>query len=243
MKGVILGICPGAALVDITHEVPPHDVLTGSLELAAACNYFPAGTVFLAVVDPGVGSTRRGVAVEAGDYRFVAPDNGVLSKALEDTPAKRAVELTDKRFMRAVVSRTFEGRDRFGPAAAWLAKGVDLEELGPPATGLAVLTIPRPSVTPEGIDGEVVRVDRFGNLITNIDRTVFESAPGAERSEIHFGSERILRVVSTYADIRPGEVCALFGSTGHLEIAARGSSAAVALAGGRGAAVQIRRPA
>jgi S-adenosyl-L-methionine hydrolase (adenosine-forming) len=243
MKGVMLGICPGASLVDITHEVPPHDVLTGALELAAACGCFPARTVFLVVVDPGVGSARRGLAVEAGDYRFVAPDNGVLSKALEDIPVKRAVELIDKRFMRAVVTRTFEGRDRFGPAAAWLAQGIDLEQLGPPATGLVALTIPRPSVAPGGIDGEVVRVDRFGNLITNIDRSAFESMPGVERSEIHLGSERILRVVSTYADIQPGEVCALFGSTGHLEIAARGSSAAVALAGGRGAAVHIRRPA
>jgi S-adenosylmethionine hydrolase len=104
-----------------------------------------------------------------------------------------------------------------------------------------MLTIPRPTATPDGVDGEVVRVDRFGNLITNIDRTVFESASGAEM--VHFGSGRILRVVSTYADIPPGEVCALFGSTGHLEIAARGSSAAAALAGGRGAAVHIRRPA
>jgi S-adenosylmethionine hydrolase len=243
MKGVMLGICPGAALVDITHDVPPHDVLAGALELSAACAYFPAATVFLVVVDPGVGSARRGLAVEAGVYRFVAPDNGVLSQALEDHPVNRAVELTDSRFMRATVSRTFEGRDRFGPAAAWLANGVDLDELGPRVAGLVSLTIPRPSVTPAGIDGEVVRVDRFGNLITNIDRNAFDAMPGVDRSEICMGSGRRLRVVATYADMRPGEACALFGSTGHLEIAARGSSAAVLLGGGRGAAVHIRRHA
>src|SRR5262245_40853983 len=130
MKGVMLGVCPGVTLVDITHEIPPHDVLAGALELAAAYRYFPASTIFLVVVDPGVGSSRRALAVEAGDYRFLAPDNGVLTKVLDEAPAKRAVEITVSRFMRTQVSRTFEGRDRFGPAAAWLATGVDIAELG-----------------------------------------------------------------------------------------------------------------
>ncbi len=100
MKGVALGICPDATLVDITHDVPPHDVLAGALELAAAYRYFPPGTIFLAVVDPGVGSARRGIAAEAGDYRFVAPDNGVLTLVLDDTPAKKIVELTERRYAR-----------------------------------------------------------------------------------------------------------------------------------------------
>src|SRR5437867_1946111 len=130
MKGVALAICPDATLVDITHDLPPHDVLTGALELAACYRYFPPGTIFLVVVDPGVGSTRRGLAVEAGDYRFVAPDNGVLSAVLEEVPAKRIVELTERRYARATVSRTFEGRDRFAPAAAWLARGIELPALG-----------------------------------------------------------------------------------------------------------------
>src|SRR5213075_2625968 len=130
MKGVALGICPDATLVDITHEVPAHDVLAGALELAAAYKYFPVGTIFLAVVDPGVGSSRRGIAAEAGDYRFVAPDNGVLTAALRDVPPKRVVELTERRYARPTVSRTFEGRDRFAPAAAWLAKGIQLSALG-----------------------------------------------------------------------------------------------------------------
>ncbi len=121
MKGVILGICPDVTLVDITHDVPAHDVLDGALQLAAACRYFPPATIFLTVVDPGVGSARRGIAADSGDYRFVAPDNGVLTLVLRDFPPKRTVELTERRYARPTVSRTFEGRDRFAPAAAWWA--------------------------------------------------------------------------------------------------------------------------
>src|SRR5437762_4125751 len=130
MKGVALGICPDATLIDITHDVPAHDVLAGALELAAAYKYFPAGTVFLVVVDPGVGSARRGIAAESGDFKFVAPDNGVLTAVLDEHPAKKIVELSERRYARPTVSRTFEGRDRFAPAAAWLAKGIELGALG-----------------------------------------------------------------------------------------------------------------
>src|SRR5687768_15028368 len=122
MKGVILNICPDVTLVDITHDVPAHDVLDGALQLAAAARYFPAGTIFLAVVDPGVGGARRGIAAEAGDYRFVAPDYGVLTAVLREFTPKKIVELTERRYARPTVSRTFEGRDRFAPAAGWLAK-------------------------------------------------------------------------------------------------------------------------
>src|SRR5438034_5996219 len=179
MKGVALGICPDATLVDISHEVPAHDVVGGALELAAAYRYFPAGTIFLVVVDPGVGSTRRGIAAEAGEYKFVAPDNGVLTVVLDEHPAKRVVELTERRYARPTVSRTFEGRDRFAPAAAWLAKGINLTALGRPAGSLVRLDVPWPRVTPDGIEGQVLRVDRFGNLITNIDDTMLEKMSGA----------------------------------------------------------------
>src|ERR671931_582247 len=118
MKGVALGICPDATLVDISHDVPPHDVLAGALELAAAYRYFPAGTIFLVVVDPGVGSTRRGIAAEAGDYRFVAPDNGVLTLVFREVAPKKVVELTERRYARPTVSRTFEGRERFAQGSA-----------------------------------------------------------------------------------------------------------------------------
>src|SRR5213592_46595 len=150
MKGGALGICPDVTVVDITHEVPAHDVLAGALELAAAYKYFPAGTIFLAVVDPGVGSTRRGIAAEAGDYKFVAPDNGVLTAVLEEHPPRRAVELSERRYARPTVSRTFEGRDRFAPAAAWLAKGIELTALGRPAGSIQRLDIPKPRVDADG---------------------------------------------------------------------------------------------
>jgi S-adenosylmethionine hydrolase len=243
MKGVALGICPDATLVDISHEVPPHDVVAGALELAACYRYFPAGTVFLAVVDPGVGSCRRGIAADTGDYRWVAPDNGVLTVVLEETPPRKVVELTERRYARPTVSRTFEGRDRFAPAAAWLAKGIELSALGRPAGPVHRLDLPHLTVTADQLTGEVLRVDRFGNLITNIDRRSFEKLAQDGTLEVRIGSHQIPRVVSTYADVGPGEICALFGSTDHLEVAANGANAASELGIDRGAPVHVARRA
>jgi hypothetical protein len=244
MKGVVLAICPEATLVDITHELSPHDVLGGALELAASYRYFPAGTIFLVVVDPGVGSSRRAIAAEAGDFKFVAPDNGVLSLVFDEIRPRRIVELSDRRYARPTVSRTFEGRDRFAPAAAWLAKGVEVSGLGRPAGSTERLEVPQPLVVGDQMTGEVLRVDRFGNLITNIDRRTFEQfASSAERDalDVRIGAHRVPRVVSTYADVAPGELCAVFGGTDHLEVAANGSSAARMLELGRGAAVRVAR--
>jgi S-adenosylmethionine hydrolase len=247
MKGVILGICPDVTLVDISHDVPPHDVLAGALELAASYRYFPAGTIFLAVVDPGVGSSRRGIAADTGDYRFVAPDNGVLSVIVSEHPPKRVVELGERRYALPTISRTFEGRDRLAPAAAWLAKGVDLGALGRGAGSLYRLDVPKPVVDAGSgnVRGEVLRLDRFGNLITNIDRRTFDALmiQGGPAVEIHVGSHQVQKVVSTYADAAAGEICALFGSTDHLEVAAYGASAAALLDLGRGAPVRIVRRA
>src|SRR6187401_3553396 len=224
MKGVMIGICPDVTLIDITHEITPHDVMEGALQLAASCRYFPAGTIFLAVVDPGVGSSRRGIAAEAGDYRFVAPDNGVLTQVLRDTPAKKIVELTERRYARPTVSKTFEGRDRFAPAAGWLAKGVDLSALGRSAGQLQRLALPAPAVTGDEVRGEVMRVDRFGNLVTNIDHNLFDRFSQSAAIEVSAGPHRIGRVVATYAEATGGEPCALFGSTDHLEIAVNAGS-------------------
>ena len=243
MKGVALAICPEATLVDVTHDVPPHDVLVGALELAASYRYFPAGAVFLVVVDPGVGSARRAIAVEAGGYRFVAPDNGVLTGVIEDHAPDAAVELTERRYARPTISRTFEGRDRFAPAAAWLATGVALTALGRPAGPLHRLDIPRPQVTGDQIRGEVLRVDRFGNLITNIDRRLFDRVVASGTVDVSIGPHTIARFVSAYAEVAPGDVCALFGSSDHVEIAASGANAAAALRANRGAPVTIARRA
>jgi S-adenosylmethionine hydrolase len=240
MKGVILGICPDAVLVDLSHDVAPHDVLGGALELAASYRHFPSGTIFLVVVDPGVGSGRRCVAVETGGYRFVAPDNGVLSLVLDEQPPTRVVELTEPRYGLPTPSRTFEGRDRFAPAAAWLAAGVDLGDLGRAAGSLQRLEVPGPAMAGGTIVGEVVRVDRFGNLITNIDRRAM-GAMSADSLQVRVGDLSLTRIVSTYADVAPGDVCVLFGSTDHLEIAVNGDSAAARLHLGRSAPVHVVR--
>ncbi|MEO8078073.1 MAG: SAM-dependent chlorinase/fluorinase [Acidobacteriota bacterium] len=241
MKGVILGICPDATLVDITHDVTPHDVLEGALQLAAAWRYFPAGTIFLVVVDPGVGSTRRGMAAEAGDYRFVAPDNGVLTAVLQEVPPRRAVELTEPQYARPLVSRTFEGRDRFAPAAAWLATGVQVEALGRAITDYHQLEFPAVETGGETLRGVVMLVDRFGNLVSNIDRRTFDAFAHAHRVTVTAGGQVVARIVNTYAEMGPGEVCALFGSSNHLECATNGGSASALLSLGRGAAVEVIR--
>jgi S-adenosylmethionine hydrolase len=241
IKGVVLGICPDATLVDITHEIPAHDVMAGALELAAAFKYFPAGTIFVAVVDPGVGSARRGLAADTGDYRFVAPDNGVLTQVLRDTPAKKIVELTERRYARPTVSRTFEGRDRFAPAAAWLAKGTQLTALGRPVAEIQKLDIPLPESEGDAVRGVVLRVDRFGNLVTNIGRKMVESLGQGSAITIDANGRRIERLVATYAELPADGVGALFGSTDHLELAAPSSSAAGRLGLARGAAVTVKR--
>ena len=240
MKAVMIGICPDVTLIDITHEITPHDVMEGALQLAASCRYFPAGTIFLTVVDPGVGSPRKGIAAEAGDYRFVAPDNGVLTAVFHELPPKRVVELTERRYARPTVSRTFEGRDRFAPAAAWLAKGIQLSALGRTITTYQQLEIPQP-VVGGALAGVVLLIDRFGNLVTNIDRRTFESFSRGQPVSLSVADHPVAGVVATYADIHPGEVCALFGSSEHLELAANGGSAAAALGVARGATVEIRR--
>ena len=241
MKGVILGICPEATLVDITHDIPPNDVMAGALELAAAYKFFPAGTIFVAVVDPGVGSARRGFAADTGDYRFVAPDNGVLTQVLRETPAKKMVELTERRYARPTVSRTFEGRDRFAPAAAWLAKGIQLSALGRPIGDVHRLDIPVPEERAGTVRGVVLRVDRFGNLVTNIDRRMVERLGQSGAITIDAGGTRIERLVATYAELPAAGVGALFGSTDHLELAAPSTSAADRLGLTRGAAVAVTR--
>jgi S-adenosylmethionine hydrolase len=241
MKGVILNLCPDATLVDITHDVAPHDVFGAALELVASYRYFPASTTFLVVVDPGVGSARRGIAVEAGDYRFVGPDNGVFAPVLDELGSARVVELTSRQYARGAVSRTFEGRDRFAPAASWLAKGVDLSALGPVVAAYEPLYVPVAVVDDDALDGEVIRVDRFGNLITNIERADFNRLVGLGAINLSVGRHSVNRVVETYAEIEVDTVCGLFGSSETLEIAANGGSAAERLGLARGAPVRIRR--
>jgi S-adenosylmethionine hydrolase len=242
LKGVILGICADVTLVDLSHDLPMHDVRFAALELAATYRFFPAGTIFVVVVDPGVGTSRRGLAVEAGEWRFVAPDNGVLSGVFQEAPPKRVVELTERRFARPTVSRTFEGRDRFAPAAAWIAKGTQLAAFGRTITDYTVIDLPRPAQDGAVLRGLVVRVDHFGNVVTNLDRRACERlAEGTTGLQLTVNGQAISRIVSTYADIALGEVGALFGSTDHLECAAHAASAADVLGARVGDVVELRR--
>jgi S-adenosylmethionine hydrolase len=242
MKGVVLGINPEVTLVDLTHDLPPHDIGAAAHELASTYRYFPAGTIFLVVIDPGVGSARRGLAAEVGDWRFVAPDNGVLTGVFQELAPRKVVELTERRYARPTVSRTFEGRDRFAPAAAWLSKGVHVTALGRPVSDYMLLDLPAPRVEETRLVGVVARIDRFGNIITNLDRKSCERlTEGVGVLRLTVDGHLIDRIVSTYSDIGPDEVAALFGSTDHLEIAMRAQHAADRLTVEVGTEVELVR--
>ncbi|HBY95291.1 MAG TPA: hypothetical protein DEP84_15285, partial [Chloroflexi bacterium] len=180
MKGVIAGIAPTARVVDLTHEIRPQDVRHGAYSLSIAVPYFPPGTIFVTVVDPGVGSARRPVAIRTGGYIFVAPDNGVLSLVLREAPADAAVILAERRYQLPQISITFHGRDVFAPAGAHLAAGVPLEALGPalePAD-LVMLPAPRRFHDEHGVwHGEILHIDHFGNMVTSLRRSDLRVAP------------------------------------------------------------------
>ena len=242
MKGVALDICPDLTIIDITHEIAPQDILGAAFELAAAFQFFPAGTIFLVVVDPGVGSSRRAVAAEAGPYRFVAPDNGVLGPALDSVrEVPIVIELTESRYARPVVSKTFEGRDRFAPAAAWLARGVGVADLGRPLTDWKRFELPPPVVGPDRIAGQALRVDRFGNVISNLDRSRYETFASRGPIQVLAGSGIVVPVVTTYASASPGSACALFSSADYLEIAISGGNASEQLGLTQGSPIVLRR--
>lgn len=233
MKGVILGIARDVRLVDLTHEVAPHDVLEGALALEGAAPFFPGGTVHLAVVDPGVGGARRALVVTRGGQRFVGPDNGLFTPFLH-APGWQAFELAAAEYRLPERSATFHGRDVFAPAAAHLALGVPPDRFGAEVRDPVRLPWPEARRAPDGVVGEVVHVDRFGNLITSIRAGDLAGAG----SVVAGGQE--LGLVRAFGDIGPQEVAGLIGSSGRLEIAARESSAAARLGVGRGAPVRVR---
>jgi hypothetical protein len=239
MKGAILSVNPHATVVDISHDIAPQDVVEAAWVLASAYRFFPPETVHVVVVDPGVGSDRLAVAARAGGWHFVGPDNGVLTWATVSAGETRAVELRERRWFRPEVSATFHGRDVFGPVAAHLAAGVPLDAFGPGREALTPLPLPSPTVQTDVAIGEVIHVDRFGNLITNITKAVFTEWARGDVT-IAVGDEARVGLGRTYADVAPGEALALFGSTGHLEIAVRDGDAAARFGVGRGSAVVVR---
>jgi S-adenosylmethionine hydrolase len=241
MKGVMAGICPDALFIDVTHDLPGQDVLGGALTLESAYPYFPPGTVFLVVVDPGVGTSRRPIAAAAGGVFFVAPDNGVLTPVLAAHATARVVALTSARHARATISRTFEGRDRFAPAAAWLAAGAPLEDLGPAVQDAVRLELPAPHVRDEAIEAHVVAIDRFGNAITDLDERALDGWRRGSTVRIRTGRTTLDGLVPTYGSVAVGAPCALVGSSGRIEVAVNGGSAAERLLIGRGDTIRVER--
>ncbi|HUG42114.1 MAG TPA: SAM-dependent chlorinase/fluorinase [Longimicrobiales bacterium] len=230
MAGVIASAAPQAIVEHAAHDVAAGDLFGAALALSRYAHLYPAGTVHLVVVDPGVGTTRRALAAELGGRFFVAPDNGVLTLVLRDAASARLVRLSD----RDAPSATFHGRDVFAPAAGRLAAGTPLEELGPAVDDPVLLELPAPARHPDGVYGEVLHVDRFGNLITNIPAAWARSA-----GEVWLGFARVGPLRTTYGDVGDGEPLAVVGSLGLLEVCVRNGSAAHRLSAGRGAPVYM----
>lgn len=239
IKGVILSINPRAKIVDICHEVKPHDILTGAFLLKNSFKYFPKGSLHLVVVDPGVGSERKKLLVKTRDYFFIAPDNGVLSPALKDEASLKIIEITNKRYFLKPVSNTFHGRDIFAPIAAYLSKGEDFSKFGKRIKSIKELRLPQVKITFKGIIGEIIYIDCFGNLVSNIDKEMldnFISATKHGRSANLFGGKDkkfkisikdkiIEKLFSSYAEGVYLKPLALIDSFNYLEIALNRGSA------------------
>jgi S-adenosylmethionine hydrolase len=257
MKGVILELNVAAVLVDLSHEVPPQDILAGAFILAEAAPYFPPGTIHLAVVDPGVGTGRRALAVRGRGQYWVGPDNGLLHLAIAKSTDLTIVSLENPAYFRPEVSATFHGRDIYAPVAAHLSLGVDLSQFGHLITDPVPLPCPVPLLTSEKIRGEIIYVDRFGNLISNLPaqalktwlqgralylRLGYPKDTGRGYETFRVVKDIILgKIAQTYADMPPGKFLALEGSHGYLEIACNQDSAARRLAMGVGAVLEIRK--
>jgi len=250
MKGTMLSICSDARFVDVTHEIRPQDVMEAGFVLQSALPYFPKGSIHLVVVDPGVGTDRRAIALRAGDQWFVGPDNGVFPLVLNDEPPDSAVNLDDPDFWRsASPSTTFHGRDIFAPAAAHLADGQALADIGSPIESLEPLRWAQPSTTRGTVQGRVVHVDHFGNCVTNVRRSTLAEASTPGESDpppvplpslsAHVGNTVLNEVHATYGDVPEGDPLLLFGSTGYLEIGVNGGNAAELLDIRKGDSVEL----
>jgi S-adenosylmethionine hydrolase len=242
MKAVILGIVPDAEIVDVCHSVQAFDVLDGALTIAQAYSYFPLGTIHVVVVDPGVGSARRPIIASTEGYHFVAPDNGVLSLIYSREQRLHVHHITAEHYFLQPVSNTFHGRDIFAPIAAYLSKSVDVERFGPEIEDFVRFNMPRPkAVNANTVRGVVLKVDRFGNLVTNITPqdapAIFASQPPAFRLTVGKGEVNDIR--TTYSEGAPGQVFGILGSMGYLEIAANRASAFQLLGAGKGSEVNL----
>jgi hypothetical protein len=238
MKGVIAGRAPGAVVIDITHGIPPQDVLAGALVLRHSVPYFPPGTIHVAVVDPGVGGPRRPLCVETTRALLVGPDNGVLGLAAPAADVRRIVHLSDPRFLLPAPSATFHGRDVFAPVAAALATGTAPDTLGSEVPSMQRVDLP--PVVREGrrLTGQVIYVDHFGNLVTNVPGEALATFPRGDVS-ISIAGAHLRGVAASYAAGRPGDPVAVVNSWGLVEIAVRDGCARAGLGAGVGTALLI----
>jgi len=240
MKGVVLGINSRVRLVDLCHEIPPGDIRAGAFALRASYRFFPAGTIHLVVVDPGVGSARKAIAAKTGRYCFIGPDNGVLSWALTQEKIVAVHELRNAAFFLRPVSRTFHGRDVFAPAAAHVSRGVPLRKLGPEVHDFVRLPWPEARQEEGCVKGEVVYVDRFGNAITNIDAGELEVL-GSTELEVLRRKKSICSVADSYGSVPAGKAVAVLGSSGFLEIAVNRGNASTELGLQVGTAIAVQK--
>jgi S-adenosyl-L-methionine hydrolase (adenosine-forming) len=241
VKGVILDITPDAQIVDISHAVQAFDVLDGALAISQAYSCFPNGTIHMVVVDPGVGTTRRPILASSDGYHFVAPDNGVLSMVYAKEERMHVRHITSEHYFRMPVSNTFHARDVFAPVAAYLAKMVDSHKFGDDIEDYVRFAAPRPKPTGENrMRAVVLKVDRFGNLITNVTP---EDVPAlfaeSAKFKVVVGSKEITEIRKAYAEGTPGEVFGIIGSMGYLEIVANRAAAAQLTGAGKGSEVSI----
>jgi S-adenosylmethionine hydrolase len=242
MKGVMLNINPSVTFVDICHRIRSFDLLDGAFTLALSYAYFPPGTIHLVIVDPGVGSARRPIVAATPRYKFVAPDNGVLSLIYKRETDLEVRHATTERYFLHPVSNTFHGRDIFAPLAGWLSNGTEMEQLGGVITDYVTLSVPKPERVSEGqVQAAVVKVDKFGNLITNVaPDDVPELFSGASPPfRITVQDHSITRMYSSYSMGRASELFAILGSSGYLEVCRNLGSAADALQATRGTEVDI----
>ena len=218
MKGVVLSLNPKAHIVDISHQVEAGSIFQGAVILEAACAFFPAGSIHVAVVDPGVGSNRRPIILKTETHLFVGPDNGIFWPIISSHQNMEIIHLTESRYFLPNVSCTFHGRDIFAPVAAYLSRGVDPLSMGPVITDPVSLEFPLPQQGKDVLTGQVTRVDHFGNLITNIHKIDLEQFLGSNRPVIRIGSLIISGMQKAYADAGEGQGLSLIGSSGFLEI-------------------------
>jgi S-adenosylmethionine hydrolase len=239
MKGVILSINPEARIVDLSHAVPHQDIRTGAIVLAETARWFPADTIHVAVVDPGVGSSRRIVYARIGPQQFIAPDNGLLSRLTTLQPPTKIVCLNEPKYWLQDVSHTFHGRDIMAPVAARLSLGLSPDELGRPMEQLIALSWPEVQQVPNRIEGAVVEVDSFGNLITNITREMLHGVPTNEVVVVRCEEHETQGIYSTYSDQPSMTFMAHVGSTGRLELAIVDENASAMLGVRVGTAVSV----